>query len=148
MFSSAGLKLPRGFQFSLGGQAAKAEPAKEETQPLMKQPANLRAATHTVRHPAAEPPVSLANPPLQREPVLRTETVAVVADVIVTDRTGRHVRDLTAGDFRVDQDNAPQTITSFTAPGATDRPRRPKAPSRATTASPTRGSRSTSAFWT
>jgi VWFA-related protein len=52
------------------------------------------------------------------QPVIRAETATVVVDVIVTDRKGRHVSGLTAQDFRVFEDNAPQTVASFTAPAA------------------------------
>jgi Ca-activated chloride channel homolog len=40
---------------------------------------------------------------------------AVVLNVTVTDRKGRHVSGLAAGDFRIYEDNRPQTITLFAA---------------------------------
>ncbi|HXI41815.1 MAG TPA: hypothetical protein VNH83_17655 [Bryobacteraceae bacterium] len=46
----------------------------------------MRAAAPSVRRPAVESPVNAANPPPQPGTVLRMETVAVVVDVIVTDR--------------------------------------------------------------
>lgn len=49
-------------------------------------------------------------------PIIRSETAGVVVDVIVTDRKGHHVRGLTADDFRVYENETPQTIASFTPP--------------------------------
>jgi len=60
----------------------------------------------------------------QREPVMRVEATAVVVDVIVTDRKGHHVPVLTASDFRLYEDNSPQTIESFTPPAARTGPQR------------------------
>ena len=47
-------------------------------------------------------------------PVIRTETRMVLVDAVVTDRAGRSIRDLTAKDFRVWEDNREQTIQSAT----------------------------------
>jgi len=127
VFASSGLKFPRGFQFSLQGEAAKTEPAKEKPQPSKQEPASLRAAAPAVRTPASESPISAAKTPLQNEPVLRAETVAVVVDVIVTDRKGHHVPGLSASDFELYEDNARQTIVTFTPPPATGKPRRAEA---------------------
>lgn len=54
----------------------------------------------------------------QSTPVIRSQTSGVLVDVIVTDHKGHHVRGLTAGDFRVYEDNTPQTIASFTPSAA------------------------------
>jgi VWFA-related protein len=62
------------------------------------------------------------SPRPQKEPVLKVEATAVVVDVIVTDRKGRHVPGLTASDFKLSEDNSPQTIESFTSPVARTRP--------------------------
>ena len=45
--------------------------------------------------------------------VIRVETRLVLVDVVATDRKGNYVRDLTAGDFRVWEDDKEQTIKSF-----------------------------------
>ena len=45
-------------------------------------------------------------------PVIRTETRVVLVDTVVTDKKGNYVRDLSAKDFRVWEDNKEQTITS------------------------------------
>lgn len=49
----------------------------------------------------------------QPNPVIQTETRAVLVDAIVTAKNGSYVRDLTAKDFRVWEDNREQTIKSF-----------------------------------
>ena len=45
--------------------------------------------------------------------VIRVETRLVLVDVVATDRKGNYVRDLTAGDFRVWEDDKEQAIKSF-----------------------------------
>ena len=42
--------------------------------------------------------------------------------MIVTDRKGRHVAGLSAGDFRLYEDNTPQTIATFVQPVRADHP--------------------------
>jgi VWFA-related protein len=54
-----------------------------------------------------------------QHPVFNTETAGVVVDVIVTDRTGRHVPGLEASAFKLYEGGAAQTIRSFSAPEAT-----------------------------
>jgi VWFA-related protein len=55
-------------------------------------------------------------------PVFGTSTAAVVVDVVVRDKKGKLVRDLTAADFTILEDGAPQTVESIrvvdTAPAA------------------------------
>jgi VWFA-related protein len=46
-------------------------------------------------------------------PTLRIGVTAVEVDTVVTDGSGRHIPDLTIGDFELLQDGKPQTITSF-----------------------------------
>jgi VWFA-related protein len=46
-------------------------------------------------------------------PVIRAETRLVLVDTVVTDKKGSYVRDLTAKDFKVWEDNKEQSITSF-----------------------------------
>ncbi len=48
----------------------------------------------------------------QQSTVIRTETRVVLVDAIVTGRNGAYVRDLTAKDFRVWEDNKEQKLTS------------------------------------
>ena len=48
----------------------------------------------------------------QPTPVIRTETRVVLVDAIVTNKQGEYVRDLTAKDFRIWEDNKEQTIQS------------------------------------
>lgn len=45
--------------------------------------------------------------------VIRTETKVVLVDAVVTDKKGNYLRDLTAKDFKVWEDNKEQNITSF-----------------------------------
>jgi VWFA-related protein len=53
----------------------------------------------------------------QQAPVFSSETKVVLVDVAVTGKKGEYVRDLTARDFRVWEDNKEQTIKSFTVEG-------------------------------
>ena len=50
--------------------------------------------------------------------VIRTETRVVLVDTLVTDKKGAYVRDLTAKDFRVWEDNKEQKIASVTMQAA------------------------------
>jgi VWFA-related protein len=45
--------------------------------------------------------------------VIRTETNVVLVDTVVTDKKGNYVRNLTAKDFKVWEDNKEQTVKSF-----------------------------------
>ena len=54
-----------------------------------------------------------AQEPQQRPPVFRAGVNAVRVDVIVTDRDGNPVSDLTAADFEVLEDGKPQTVDLF-----------------------------------
>jgi VWFA-related protein len=59
--------------------------------------------------------------------VIRTETNVVLVDTVVTDKKGNYVRNLTAKDFKVLEDNKEQTVKSFSfqsdpsAPGGAQR---------------------------
>jgi VWFA-related protein len=61
----------------------------------------------------------------QQNTVIRTETNVVLVDTIVTGKNGAYIRDLTAKDFRVFEDNKEQAITgfSFESSSATSQPR-------------------------
>ena len=65
--------------------------------------------------PAAQGPPSSATEPTQPDqpPTFRAGINFVRVDVIVTDRKGEPVGDLTAADFQVLEDNKPQTIEQF-----------------------------------
>jgi VWFA-related protein len=55
--------------------------------------------------------------------VIKSEVRVVLVDSVVTDKRGNYIRDLTAKDFRVWDDNKEQRITSFSTgddPGAAD----------------------------
>ena len=57
------------------------------------------------------------NPPPQTTTIKVTARL-VVLDIVVTDKSGKTVNDLTAKDFRVLEDGAQQTIRNFEAPSA------------------------------
>jgi VWFA-related protein len=52
-------------------------------------------------------------PPTPEPPVFGASTATVLLDIVVRDGKGRLVRDLTAGDFDVYEDNVRQTVDSF-----------------------------------
>jgi len=51
--------------------------------------------------------------PANAEATIKTQTRLVLVDTVVTDKKGNYLRDLTAKDFRVWEDNKEQEITSF-----------------------------------
>lgn len=57
--------------------------------------------------------IALAQQPERSGQVLRIGVDLVQVDATVTDARGRHVPDLTAGDFEVLQDGRPQRVTAF-----------------------------------
>jgi len=133
-FSSSGSNFRAVFTFSLKGEPGKVELTAEKAQPLQPEPAAVRA----VPRPKPESAAGAANPaPPQRGSILRTETVAVVVDVIVTDRKGHHVPGLSASDFKLYEDGAPQTIASFTPPASPGKRRQAKETRTVTAASTT-----------
>ena len=58
-----------------------------------------------------------ATPPAAENslPTIKKEAGLVVVDAVVTDKKGNYIRDLTAKDFRVFEDNKEQTIKSFSS---------------------------------
>ncbi|HKD65071.1 MAG TPA: VWA domain-containing protein, partial [Candidatus Acidoferrales bacterium] len=64
--------------------------------------------------PAAPPAAAEPAPqPQQNAPVVRSETRLVRVDVIVTDKKGNYVHDLSANDFKVYDDNKQQQVANF-----------------------------------
>jgi VWFA-related protein len=59
-----------------------------------------------------------SQPPTPSELVIRATTRMVAVDVVVIDRDGHPVTDLTKGDFTVFEDGRPQTIATFSASSA------------------------------
>jgi VWFA-related protein len=75
----------------------------------------------------------------QRAPgTIKEGVTAVLVDVVVRDRRGQPVRDLTPADFEILEDGDPQTIASFTlvSDGGTPPPATASAPSPAAAAAP------------
>src|SRR5258707_9654516 len=66
------------------------------------------AALLAEQNPPAQPP------PPQQAPTFRVRVDYVEVDVVVTDRQGNLVRDLTKDDFQVLEDGKTQTINTFT----------------------------------
>lgn len=60
---------------------------------------------------APDAPAAAQAPP--ETPVFSVQTSGVLLDVVVRDKRGKLVRDLTAADFEVFEDNARQTVDSF-----------------------------------
>src|SRR5579864_9679783 len=54
-----------------------------------------------------------ASQPQQNGPVVHSETRLVRVDVIVTDKKGNYIHDLTANDFKVYDDNKQQEVANF-----------------------------------
>ena len=70
----------------------------------------LAAVSLCLAWPAAQGPDDGGQ---EAPPTFRGGVDAVSVDVIVTDRNGQPVRDLTAADFEVREEGDPQTVTSF-----------------------------------
>lgn len=58
-------------------------------------------------------PQAPAPAPSAAAPVIKSESRVVRVDVVVTDKKGNYIRDLSANDFRVYEDNKQQEITNF-----------------------------------
>ena len=73
------------------------------------------AATLLVALAVGPVPKALAHaqdPAPPRVPVFGVQTAAVVVDVVARDKKGKLVRDLTAADFSLFEDGAPQAVES------------------------------------
>lgn len=69
-------------------------------------------------------PLSAAMCLAQAPPVIKSETRLVVVNVVVTDKKGAYVHDLTAKDFRLFDDNKEQPIQSFSVESSAAGPAR------------------------
>jgi VWFA-related protein len=79
-----------------------------------RQAGTRRAGTVLLAAVLAAPSAAPASPQAPGEtPVFGVETSSVVLDIVVRDKRGKLVRDLTAADFEVSEDNVRQTIDSF-----------------------------------
>ncbi|MBV8906951.1 MAG: VWA domain-containing protein, partial [Acidobacteriia bacterium] len=65
---------------------------------------------------------ALAHSQQQPGVLIQTETRLVLVDSVVTDKKGEYIRDLTAKDFKVWEDNKEQTIKSFSFEAAPNSP--------------------------
>src|SRR5262249_49649146 len=65
--------------------------------------------------PPAPPPPAAASPAQETGVVIKREAKVVLVDAVVTDKKGNYVRDLTANDFKVFEDNKEQSVSSFTS---------------------------------
>ncbi|MGA7928823.1 MAG: VWA domain-containing protein [Candidatus Sulfotelmatobacter sp.] len=67
----------------------------------------------TSASPAQPPQAGRTDDSAKGLPVFKSEVRVVLVDSVVTDKKGNYIRDLTANDFRVWEDNKEQRITSF-----------------------------------
>ncbi|PYV22420.1 MAG: hypothetical protein DMG27_18220, partial [Acidobacteria bacterium] len=74
---------------------------------------SLTAGQQTNSAPSAQ--TSTPTPPSQNPGgfVIRSQVNMVLVDVRVTDKSGRPITDLKREDFKISEDGAPQSITSF-----------------------------------
>lgn len=82
-------------------------------------PAQVRAQQQNQQASAAAAQQSTpGNPPQTTAPPLKSESNVVRVDVIVTDKKGHYVQDLTSNDFKLYEDNKEQKISNFGFGGA------------------------------
>ena len=67
---------------------------------------------------SSAPPTPSAAPPAQSPTTLQVESQIVLLDVSVTNAAGKPVTDLRQDEFRITEQNLPQTIASFEPPSA------------------------------
>ena len=77
------------------------------------QPATPAQTSSTSGFSAPPPQAGPAGDSSKGRPVIKEEVRVVLVDSVVTDKKGNYIRDLTAKDFRVWEDNKEQRITSF-----------------------------------
>jgi VWFA-related protein len=80
------------------------------------------AAVCLVGHPSAQD----APAPTQTTPIFRSGIDSISVDVIVTDRQGRPVTDLTINDFEIREEGKPQAIETFKLVKVIDDPETPE----------------------
>ena len=73
----------------------------------------LAAAAAWAQQQQSTPPAQTAQGAGETSPTFRSETRLVPVDVVVMDKKGNYVRDLTKKDFKVYEDNKEQEVTSF-----------------------------------
>src|SRR5581483_4813429 len=78
-----------------------AAPASSQSSPTPQSPAQPQT------------PATTSNTSPEPITTIKTETRLVLVDSVVTDKKGNYIRDLTAKDFKVWEDNKEQPITSF-----------------------------------
>ena len=74
------------------------------------------SASKTQQEPAQQAPAQQApstQAPAAGGPILKSESRLVRVDVIVTNKKGEYITDLTAKDFRVFEDNKSQAVSTF-----------------------------------
>jgi len=84
------------------------------------------------------PPLKAQSPPAATPSVFRVDARLVILDVVVTDKTGNPVDDLTAKDFEIFEDGKPQSIRSIEPPSAHSLPTEALAASRSVVFDPAR----------
>src|SRR5215475_456202 len=63
----------------------------------------------------AQAPAPAGEDIVKSDVVIKKESKLVLVDVVVTDKKGKYIHDLTQGDFKVYEDNKEQAVTSFSA---------------------------------
>jgi VWFA-related protein len=98
------MRLPSVFIGYLVLATALAASAQQATPPT----SNPASASPANPPQTAQPDVSPATPP-----IIKSQVRVVLLDSVVTDKKGNYIRDLTAKDFKIWEDNKEQQITSF-----------------------------------
>jgi hypothetical protein len=65
--------------------------------------------------PAPPPPPPASPADQQSAAVIKRETKLVLVDVVVTDKKGNYIHDLTQNDFKVFEDNKEQAVSTFSS---------------------------------
>jgi VWFA-related protein len=79
------------------------------------QQATPPTGTTSAANPAQPPQTGQTDASPATPPIIKSQVRAVLVDSVVTDKKGNYIRDLTAKDFKVWEDNKEQQITSFSA---------------------------------
>src|SRR5581483_4843283 len=91
-----------------------AAPASSQSSPTPQSPAQPQT------------PATTSNTSPEPITTIKTETRLVLVDSVVTDKKGNYIRDLTAKDFRVWEDDKEQAIKSFSLESGSPDPNRPQ----------------------